>query len=342
MQELSISQLKPGMMITDIVEQNGPVKIRKVGLVKSVDMVQGLSEMGVMRVLVDPAQSIEVEQELPTAPQSQTQKLLNSKAHPGAIDSNLSDQFNRSLFLPSVQGLPSAWHYYARQVIITLIVFIGGFGIGWTLANADNWMPGLLSGDRQQSPVVATMPELVESKQPVVQPAQSVEKAEPAESETLQAKEQAKEPVKAEQERAKAKDRVLGYVPEPESPQIQTQPSASQPSKELVSAELRQKFQQAIEDLENNPSEPVNEVPPPDVPPVHQLPAWVLTELPGMAFSTHMYATEPRDRWLRVNGQQMREGDWIEDKVQILRIEPQHVIMTFKGHEFRMGALTDW
>ena len=44
---VAIDHLKPGMVIVQITKQNGPVKIRKSGLVTSDAMVQGLSEMGV-------------------------------------------------------------------------------------------------------------------------------------------------------------------------------------------------------------------------------------------------------------------------------------------------------
>ena len=47
---IPIKELQPGMMITRVVEQNGPVKIRKVGLVRSEDMITGLAEMGVLTV----------------------------------------------------------------------------------------------------------------------------------------------------------------------------------------------------------------------------------------------------------------------------------------------------
>ena len=58
---MKIAELKPGMVIVRITEQNGPVKIRKSGLVTSDAMVTGLAEMGVLEVEVDPAQTVEIE-----------------------------------------------------------------------------------------------------------------------------------------------------------------------------------------------------------------------------------------------------------------------------------------
>jgi len=55
-----------------------------------------------------------------------------------------------------------------------------------------------------------------------------------------------------------------------------------------------------------------------------------------------MYASRPNDRWVRVNGLRLQEGDWIEDKVRIVNIEAQRVILEYQGEVFSMAALTDW
>ena len=79
-----------------------------------------------------------------------------------------------------------------------------------------------------------------------------------------------------------------------------------------------------------------------DVPRIDQLPEWVKGELPSMAFSAHMYASLPSERWVRVNGQNKREGELIDNKVSIVQISAQHVILNYAGHEFSMLAMTDW
>jgi general secretion pathway protein B len=68
----------------------------------------------------------------------------------------------------------------------------------------------------------------------------------------------------------------------------------------------------------------------------------VLTDLPAMTFSAHMYASLPENRWVRVNGLRMVEGDYIDDQLQIVNIEPQRVILSFRENVFSMNALTDW
>ena len=79
-----------------------------------------------------------------------------------------------------------------------------------------------------------------------------------------------------------------------------------------------------------------------DIQRVDELPVRMLTRLPTMKFSAHMYASNPSDRWVRVNGNQLGEGDWIADKVQIVAIEGQRVVLEFENERFIMAALTDW
>tara|TARA_B110000967_G_C18338109_1_gene295317 strand:- start:268 stop:384 length:117 start_codon:yes stop_codon:yes gene_type:complete len=38
----------------------------------------------------------------------------------------------------------------------------------------------------------------------------------------------------------------------------------------------------------------------------------------------------------------MREGDKIDGMIEIVSIEPQHVILNYSGQMFSMAALTDW
>ena len=58
---IATEALLPGMVIVQVTKQNGPVKIRKSGLVTSTDMIQGLIEMGIQEVQIDPTQTVEIE-----------------------------------------------------------------------------------------------------------------------------------------------------------------------------------------------------------------------------------------------------------------------------------------
>ena len=47
-----------------------------------------------------------------------------------------------------------------------------------------------------------------------------------------------------------------------------------------------------------------------------------------MAFSAHMYSSERPERWVRVNGRRLVEGDFIAENLQLVNIEPQKVILS--------------
>jgi len=55
-----------------------------------------------------------------------------------------------------------------------------------------------------------------------------------------------------------------------------------------------------------------------------------------------MYASNPQDRWVRVNGRRLSEGDLITEDLSIVEIAPENIVLTFKGSRFTMNALSDW
>ncbi|WP_416307655.1 general secretion pathway protein GspB [Neptunicella sp. SCSIO 80796] len=324
MARIDINQLKPGMVIVQIVAQNGPVKIRKSGLVSSQEMVLGLMEMGVQQVEIDPAQTVELD--TPKPGQSPMQSLLmksNQQARSN-VDNNLSEQFNRSLFLPSIAGLPSAWRYYGQRLLMVMIVSAGGAGLGWTAATMNHW----LSAFNQPAPIAPTATEVSTSA------ANNVKAKAP--------------PAVAAEQPPQSLQQVDAPVPELNTADDNRLQIADKPAEapiNQISPELLKKFNQAVAELGDSVDSTAAQIPPAekvDVPRVDQLPRWALDELPKMSFSAHMYASEPQDRWVTLNGVELHEGEWINSNLQLQEITPQKVIMNYKGQQFSMNALTDW
>ena len=423
---VAIENLVPGMVIVQITKQNGPVKIRKSGLVTSDAMVQGLSEMGVQEVEIDPEQTVEI---APTVHhRTQTQALLRGEHDTTAkFDKSLNEQFNRSLFLPTVEGLPSAWKLYTKQVALFAVVILGGLCIGFSAATAKRWWPMLTApasvpvadSESSVSQVEASggASALTATQSSNEAPGTSSHKSEQVSSniqgsgQSAGLNETANTAVNANvsngvaaQQGTQANAMVnnqsagnlaatqntdLGAVPnknpittgtqnrynndvsqrsgaEPSSgyerssstDSRQTDTSGNYEGKVLneaasqsdvsVSPELMARFNAAVEALDskaqdNTPAEAQARVKVKDeLPRVDQLPVRLLTRLPTMNFSAHMYASRPADRWVRVNGRQIGEGDWIADRVQIVNIEAQRVVLAFEDEIFTMAALTDW
>ena len=333
-QHVAIADLQPGMVIVQITEQNGPVKIRKSGLVSSQEMVQGLREMGVLEVQIDPAQTVELE---PTANTSSMQRILMNNQRGQTLDNSLSEQFNRSLFLPSVSGIPSSWQYHARQAATLLLVIAGGFGIGWTAATFEQWRGAFIPAITEQVPVVvaptpaanltAIAPEVSDSdnsqpavtlmdNSPVELNSQSVNDVSAMASENTNSSD---DPVKESNDRDSEQDQI--------------------------SPELLKKFNQAVAQLGDRQDVQPSEPPPviaTTVVRIDQLPAWVLAELPPMEFSAHMYASEISERWVTMNEVRLHEGDWYDDNLRVEEILPQQVILNYRGQQFSMNALSQW
>ncbi|AXT37797.1 DUF3391 domain-containing protein [Alteromonas sp. BL110] len=387
---VAIENLTPGMVIVQITKQNGPVKIRKSGLVTSDAMVQGLSEMGVQEVEIDPEQTVEIAPAT-THHRTQTQALLRGDHDTSAtFDKSLNEQFNRSLFLPTVEGLPSAWKLYTKQVALFAVVILGGLCIGFSAATAKRWWPMLTAPaaapteasaaaapkeDKSEgaSELVATqkgseIPAISENQSEQTQP--TVQTGTQSGSSNVP-KDEAREIIANTPSSSEVDIEPDTEVDAPGNNQIDDKLVATQndnsrktlssqdyegkvlneseaQSDVSVSPELMARFNAAVAALDskaqdNKPAEEETIVTvKDDLPRVDQLPVRLLTRLPTMNFSAHMYASRPADRWVRVNGRQIGEGDWIADRVQIVNIEAQRVVLSFEDEIFTMAALTDW
>ena len=343
---LAIEDLKPGMAIIAIEAQNGPVKIRKSGLVKSQDMVNGLKEMGVLSLNIDWDNSIEIDDTPPLAADLRhspltTRQLFNDE-QTSRVNNAMSDQFNRSLFLPSLQALPSQFSvigkYSAQYVGILALGLALGYGAAKLLPTPHEAVVAVLSASQEAvvtaSPA-APMPEPPQLETPLPEtiiPEEIVAETIPAEPIAIEDEEQA---ILVTQEREQAE----------EAP---------------VSAEMATRVNQALESLggldnllsaaknKDNLAPSASMERPTTIEIVDQvqgvaeLPEYILVQLPAMVFSAHMYSSTDEDRWVRVNNRRLQEGGSVDSNVSIVRIEPQYVVLSFRGTEFKMAALTDW
>ncbi|MFT2092492.1 general secretion pathway protein GspB [Paraglaciecola sp. 2405UD69-4] len=340
---IDINGLTPGMVIIRVTRQNGPVRIRKTGLVTSQAMVQGLIEMGIQEVEIDPEQTVEVEREKTN--KSATRQMLESNNVTNTrIDDGLSDHFHRSLFLPSVQDIPSAWLFYTKRYATAGLIAIAGFGLGWALSHYKEIQATFVA-----APLVEIQPEqtttevqLTDVENEALETPKDIEtETETSTIDTTQTDAKSAQPdtPKPEQIPEQAPQVVSSQAPEPE---IQPQPVAAE--EPAISADLLARFREAVSEVGDEPveTEVQKNTAANGVSRIEQLPVWVLTELPSMSFSAHMYASDDAERWVRVNGARMQEGDMIDGKVEIISISPQMVVLSYQGHEFSMDALTDW
>ncbi|MFQ3207102.1 MAG: general secretion pathway protein B [Glaciecola sp.] len=391
----NVSELQPGMLVSKVVSQHGPVKIRKVGMIRSPEMIKGLTNMGVTEVEVDLSQSLglldideetalEVELTEQAVKLTPTQQLLQNERKSAKANNDVSQQYHRSLFMPSMDTLPSSWDLYGKNISLFLVLVVGGLCVGWNIASIPDWLSLTKSKDYV---VIDYQPVNSRTKKALVldenSPASSALLNEPSTEQDstnngnttagdMQSSvtqegidsadlAQAQTPVTPKQEDpstvANAEPLVLGYLPENmanteilDSSEVSPGANilnlpASPQSESAVSARLLAKINKAIAELDEGDSVASNfqqSTSYDDLPRVDQLSVATQTQIPAMAFSAHMYSSERPKRWIRVNGRRLVEGDFIAENLQLVNIEPQKVILSFKDEVFTMNALSDW
>jgi general secretion pathway protein A len=112
-----------------------------------------------------------------------------------------------------------------------------------------------------------------------------------------------------------------------------------------ISDALLARFKSAIDDtdqaldIENKRN--ITSNPEVDVPTLSNMPAWVQSDLPSLSFEQHIY-TSDGESWVKVNGRDRYEGDTISNELVLNHIYAQKVILTFKGEQFSLPALSSW
>ncbi len=419
-----IEALTPGMMVTNVIEQNGPVKIRKVGIIRSVDMVKGLKEMGVKTVEVDFSQSIEIDitnqnssktdatdtslkKEKVESHYSATKKLIVSKEHQTNSERSVAQPQHSSLFVPAMEETRLALGLYSHPYITLCCLVIVGSLMGWggsmaffeysgyrdaisaQLLSNDNSLPiktareGESSQDERFSSQTVE-PESNNSNDNAMSTAKTTSR-EPSDDNIAIANnvsndfalgsDEQTEPLNTMQVDVESSmdtnqetqsgltledgQVVLGYRAEQELEDVALNPKnanntfikpTSQPvssdKEEPLNQDLLQRIKDAAEVVDNrSPDEFDNVLSVTDLtalPRIDQLPQTVLAQMPSMSFSAHMYASNPQDRWVRVNSRRVSEGEFISNNLILKKIEAEQVVLDFRGTEFTMNALSDW
>jgi len=111
-----------------------------------------------------------------------------------------------------------------------------------------------------------------------------------------------------------------------------------------ISAELRERFASALAQTADNSVRPANTLTTHNAPAqdIGMLDLTLQRQLPKLRFEAHVYATQPAQRWVKVNGKSLQEGQWITADVRLREITPQYVLLEFGQQLFSMRALSEW
>lgn len=102
---------------------------------------------------------------------------------------------------------------------------------------------------------------------------------------------------------------------------------------------LAQRFNQVLADMEQESIEPQAVLHPQ---PLTRYPQWYQDLVPPLEFSEHIYSSKDNESRVRVNNQVVKEGELIDDKMRIIKIEPQQVIIQLQQRQFSLPALSRW
>ena len=114
---------------------------------------------------------------------------------------------------------------------------------------------------------------------------------------------------------------------------------------EGVSEDLLARFQAAMDETKDKSLPPqqydtMNSVDG-EIKALTQMPAWVQNGVPKLSFEQHIYASNG-EGWVNVNGRDRYQGDMITPELQLSKILPQKIILTYRGEKFSLPALTNW
>jgi general secretion pathway protein B len=78
------------------------------------------------------------------------------------------------------------------------------------------------------------------------------------------------------------------------------------------------------------------------VPSVHALPLSVRQELPVLTMNSHIYANNPRDSFVMINGSSFSPGQVISTDLKLLAVVPEGALLEFRGQRFVLPALASF
>ncbi|MET0072074.1 MAG: general secretion pathway protein GspB [Candidatus Thiodiazotropha sp.] len=74
--------------------------------------------------------------------------------------------------------------------------------------------------------------------------------------------------------------------------------------------------------------------PPPPAKPLHEMPSGFVAHLPVMNIDIHSYDTRPAKRYVLINMEKYREGDYLAEGPRLVEILPQGAVMEHMGERF--------
>ena len=76
---------------------------------------------------------------------------------------------------------------------------------------------------------------------------------------------------------------------------------------------------------------------------IHQMSGNFQNKVPLIEYQAHMYSSEQQERWIRINGEVLNEGQFDSTgELELLEIQPQRSIFRLQRQSFSIESLSDW
>ena len=76
---------------------------------------------------------------------------------------------------------------------------------------------------------------------------------------------------------------------------------------------------------------------------LHEMSAEFQKKVPSIQYDAHLYSTIVGERWIKINGENLKEGQFDkQDEIQLLKIQPNRSIFRVGRQSFSLESLTDW
>lgn len=109
-----------------------------------------------------------------------------------------------------------------------------------------------------------------------------------------------------------------------------------------VSNDLQQRFELALVDSTIQEQSSAIELSS-DGRDLHKMATQFQQKVPSIRYDTHIYSTIAQDRWIKINGKKLREGQFdSQGEIQLLEIQPNRSIFRLGRQSFSLESLTDW
>jgi len=117
---------------------------------------------------------------------------------------------------------------------------------------------------------------------------------------------------------------------------------------EEVPEDIKKRFELALmlTEMEDSPedvaltSEPDENI---DGSDIRQMSTSFQRKVAAIHYDSHMYSSVLNDRWIRINGETLKEGDFDSTgELELLEIQPQRSIFRVQRQSFSLESLTDW